>query len=287
LVDGDRQWFKAFRGLSVTETSREISFCTHAIMSTRPLLVEDASLDPLFAQNQLVTDDPHIRSYAGIPLTSPDGYNIGTLCAIDIEPRHFSAQEVAILSNFAKIVMDEIELRQIASTDVLTGIMSRRAWLACADKEMHRFDRYGSALSFLIIDIDHFKSINDRFGHAVGDQIIKMVIQSVATQLRQTDCIGRYGGDEFVIALPETRAADAKSLGKRICTSVEAQRFACLGDGSCTVSIGVTGVGAGETNLGLALQRADQAHYRAKRHGRNQVNVIIQLPRVPKRVSQH
>jgi GAF domain-containing protein len=172
LVDLDRQWFKASRGLGVPQTARDISFCTHAIKGATPFIVADATKDPLFVNNPLVTDGPKIRSYVGIPLTTPEGYNVGTLCAIDTVARIFSEHEIAILTNFARLVVGEIELRQIASTDELTGVMSRRAWIDCAEREVHRARRYGAALSFFILDIDHFKAVNDRFGHAVGDQVI-------------------------------------------------------------------------------------------------------------------
>lgn len=124
LVDRDRQWFKASRGLSVCETPRHISFCTHAIQGKRPFVVPDARRDPAFAETPLVTGDPHIRSYAGIPLTMDDGYNVGTLCAIDTAPREFSQQELTILTSFSRLVIDELELRRIASQDALTGVLS-------------------------------------------------------------------------------------------------------------------------------------------------------------------
>ncbi|MDB5658257.1 MAG: diguanylate cyclase [Cypionkella sp.] len=89
LVDAERQWFKSIAGLNACETSLEISFCAHAIKKREPLVISDATLDMRFAKNPLVTGDPWIRSYLGIPLETPDGYNVGALCAIDTKPRTF------------------------------------------------------------------------------------------------------------------------------------------------------------------------------------------------------
>lgn len=91
LIDAERQWFKSITGLTACETSRDISFCSHAIQRQEPMMIPDATLDPRFAGNPLVTGEPGIRSYLGIPLTTPDGYNLGALCAIDLQPRSFDA----------------------------------------------------------------------------------------------------------------------------------------------------------------------------------------------------
>ena len=273
LIDIDRQWFKAFRGLAITESSRDTSFCTHAITGQAAFTVADATKDWRFSDNPMVIGSPHIRSYAGIPLTTADGYNIGTLCAIDVVPRTFSPTEISILTNFASLVMNQIELRQIASTDALTGIMSRRAWIDGAEREVLRARRYGSALSFLMIDIDRFKAINDHYGHPAGDQVLKQVAEIALLQLRESDWFGRYGGEEFVAALPETNLSAALILAERIRTVIAAERFAFLGNQACTISIGVAKLGPHESSRSCALERADQALYLAKEMGRNQVQV--------------
>ncbi|NNC72248.1 MAG: sensor domain-containing diguanylate cyclase [Sphingomonadaceae bacterium] len=273
LVDVDRQWFKARRGLDVTETARDFSFCTHAINGTVPFIVADATKDPLFSNNPLVTGGPKIRSYAGIPLTTPDGYNIGTLCAIDIVPRKFSKDEISILASFANVVVGEIELRQIASTDVLTGILTRRAWIDCAEREVRRASACEMALSILIIDIDHFKAVNDRFGHPVGDQVIREIAHAVQEQLREFDWFGRFGGEEFVAALPDTNLTDASNIAEGIRAAISGMRLSCLGDQACTISIGVAKLGHNETRLKSVLNRVDHALFQAKRLGRDRIQV--------------
>ena len=278
LIDTNRQWFKAQRGLGCAETERGISFCTHTIKSTDPMVICDATKDARFASNPLVTGDPGIRSYIGIPLTTSEGYNIGGLCVIDTKPRTFSASDLANLVDFAGLVVGELELRQIASTDVLTGALSRRAWFDLAHKEVLRAWRHARALSFLILDIDHFKFINDEFGHAYGDKVIGQVAQIAQTQLRRSDLFGRFGGEEFVCALPETSFGDALQLAERIRTSIAAYTRAGAAGPDCTVSIGVSSLSRDEETIDQAFERADQALYCAKRTGRNRIHGAPAMP---------
>lgn len=111
LVDEDRQWFKSAYGLNRRQTPRELSFCAHAILSDSVLVVPDAARDPRFETNELVTNHPRIRFYAGAPLTTPDGFKLGTLCALDLTPRDFTPQEQQLLADLAEIAMDELHLR--------------------------------------------------------------------------------------------------------------------------------------------------------------------------------
>ena len=115
LADAERQWFKACFGLDVRETSREVSFCAFAILSDEVLVVPDATLDERFRDNPLVTGEMHVRFYAGAPLRTPDGFNIGSLCAIDMQPRELSANQIQALSDLAAMVVDELELRVAAA----------------------------------------------------------------------------------------------------------------------------------------------------------------------------
>lgn len=273
LVDKNRQWFKARRGLDVCETARDISFCTHAIKGTQPFVIPNALLDERFATNPLVTDAPHIRSYVGIPLMTPDGYNIGSLCAIDDKPREFSAAEISILTNFAKLVVDELELRQVLSTDQLTGAMARAAWFDVAAKEVTRACRYDRSLSLLVIDIDHFKSVNDQLGHTAGDAVLREVAQTVLGQLRQSDILGRFGGEEFVVLLPETMLADAAFIAERIGKAVKQACYLGYADLHCTISIGVAQFSQSEQLIGKLFERADSAVLRAKTNGRDRVEI--------------
>lgn len=271
LIDKDRQWFKASRGLDVKETPRDISFCTHAIKGTDPFVIIDASADPMFKESPLVTGGPKIRSYAGIPLTMSNGYNVGTLCALDTVARQFTEAEIAILANFARVIIDELELRQLASIDPLTGTLTRRAWFAAANQEIERAIRHKRPVSFLLLDLDHFKSINDQFGHNAGDHVLKQFGTLVSHELRKSDFLGRYGGEEFVIVLPEANLSDARLLAERIGTAVRETKIAEIDHKRWTVSIGVVERFSHETDVAKLLKRADVALYEAKAAGRDRV----------------
>jgi GAF domain-containing protein len=112
LVDSDRQWFKSRVGMTQTELSRDASFCSHAIMQDLPLIARDTLLDERFSTNPLVTSEPKIRFYAGAPLTTPEGYRIGTLCVLDNEPRDLSDGQVAALRALSRQVIHHLELRR-------------------------------------------------------------------------------------------------------------------------------------------------------------------------------
>ena len=109
LVDSNRQWFLAKTGISSCETSREVSFCAHALVGTEMLIVEDARLDARFSRNALVTGEPFIRFYAGAPLLTPDGYVLGTLCVVDYVPRVLTLEQTDALRSFSRLVMTQME----------------------------------------------------------------------------------------------------------------------------------------------------------------------------------
>jgi diguanylate cyclase (GGDEF)-like protein len=271
LVDRDRQWFMAHRGMPSQQTPRAISFCTETIQQREPLIVPDARLDPRFADSPLVTGEPHIRSYAGVPLRTPDGYNVGALCAIDTQPRTFSASEVAILINLANIVSDELELRLIAKRDHLTSALTRRGFMEQAAKEFANCTRHGRSGSLIMLDADHFKAVNDNYGHAAGDQVLRQIAEICSTIMRPSDSFGRIGGEEFALLLPEAGPAEAFAAAERFRATIEAHAFD-IGDGlslRATVSLGVATLGPSVTSVDAWLASADAWLYRAKKSGRN------------------
>lgn len=271
LVDADRQWFKAQAGLDASETPRSVSFCSHAIQESQPFLVDDAMHDARFADNALVNGPPMIRSYAGIPIRTPDGYNVGALCAIDQRPRQFTADEVAMLTNLARIVEKELELRWIAERDALTGCLMRRAFANRAVVEIDRFNRYGRPCSLVMADIDHFKVVNDTHGHLAGDCVLRDLAQLVMQLKRDGDVLGRLGGEEFAMLLPETPASAARAAVERFRRTLEQHRFVLPGQVTLnvTASFGIAELHSGSTTLDDWLGAADQAMYAAKRGGRN------------------
>ena len=172
--------------------------------------------------------------------------------------------------------------RQLARIDMLTGINNRRYLFELAAYEFNVATRYGTPLSVLMFDIDDFKMINDRFGHAVGDQTLQHLTQVVRAQLRSVDVFGRYGGDEFIILLPRTTAQEAEQLGKRIHTSIAAAPVQTNKTPlTLTISLGIaqtTHDAAHPDAMDELLLRADQALYAAKQAGRNRTVIFGEKP---------
>ncbi|MUH00787.1 diguanylate cyclase [Scytonema sp. UIC 10036] len=164
------------------------------------------------------------------------------------------------------------QLEELAITDPLTGIWNRRYLYKQAEMEFQRAQRYHQAFSILMIDIDRFKRINDSYGHNVGDAALKALVPTVKSSLRKTDSFGRFGGEEFLLLLPETYFDTALAIAERIRKSVEkliitAQEKMI----SITVSIGVSSYKLGDPTVETIIQRADAALYQAKNQGRNLV----------------
>jgi diguanylate cyclase (GGDEF)-like protein len=159
-------------------------------------------------------------------------------------------------------------LLQLANTDQLTQIKNRRAIMDTLEYEIQKFQRQPRSLSVLMLDIDHFKVINDTFGHLEGDNILVKVAQTVSSACRQTDSVGRYGGEEFLVVLPDTTVEDAKDLAERIRLSM----MGCLNKNgeALTCSIGVAMLVESQGILEL-IKVADDRVYKAKNQGRNQV----------------
>lgn len=180
-------------------------------------------------------------------------------------------KELAAEVAFRKRV--EEELRILASTDVLTGVNNRRKFLETLEIEIQRVERTGLPLSFIMLDIDLFKCVNDQYGHATGDQVLCSFASVLRAGLRQIDVIGRVGGEEFAAILPATTGQNAVIIAERLRSMVENLEINVAGESLCvTVSIGVTQLMGGEKGYQL-IARADAAMYRAKQSGRNRVEM--------------
>jgi diguanylate cyclase (GGDEF)-like protein len=167
----------------------------------------------------------------------------------------------------------EARYQRLASTDALTGLTNRRVFLEQATRELARSRRYGSPLALILVDLDHFKLVNDRHGHLAGDDVLIHAARTLAGELRDVDVIARHGGEEFAILLPETDAAGAAGVAERSRRRLAETSVAIDGVAvRVTASMGVaSGVGAG--TLDELLRRADAALYRAKDAGRDRVEV--------------
>lgn len=216
LVDENRQWFKSCFGLNVSETSRDISFCGHAILGDDLFVIPDTIADVRFADNPLVLNDPHIRFYAGCPLSAPNGRKLGTLCIIDRQPRNFSTDDFDALKDLASMVERELAAVQLATLDELTAISNRRGFIMLAQHSLNLCARQKLPVSLVFMDLDKFKSINDTFGHAEGDRALTVFAELMKTACRESDIFARLGGDEFAILLTDAPKKHTESVVSKL-----------------------------------------------------------------------
>ncbi len=173
----------------------------------------------------------------------------------------------------------EDELRRLAATDSLTGAYNRRYIMEMGVHEVHRTRRHGGALSVLLMDLDHFKRVNDTLGHAAGDGALVHFVAVVRGRLREGDVLGRFGGEEFAVLLPEADPTDARDVAERIRAALEATPVPDI-DWPLTVSIGVATYTDEDGTIDRTLNRADHALYTAKHQGRNRV-VAVEATETP------
>ena len=164
------------------------------------------------------------------------------------------------------------KLEQLATRDSLTGINNRRNFFKLADAEFSKVKRYERPMSIMMLDGDEFKLINDKYGHAAGDEALLNIVRAIISESRESDVYGRIGGEEFAICCPDTDAKGAAVLAERIRVNCENHKIPSpKGDFVCTVSIGIAPVSPTDADVQLALGKADHMLYEAKRNGRNQV----------------
>lgn len=265
LVDADRQWFKSCVGLSATETSRDVSFCAHAIHGDEILMVPDTLADERFFDNPLVTNDPGIRFYAGCPLTVSNGSKLGTLCLIDVKPRDLDDEERALLRDLAHMAEREIAAVQLATLDELTMLSNRRGFEALAQHALNVCKRMDKPASLLFFDLNDFKQINDTYGHAEGDRALLMFADVLRHALRDTDVIGRLGGDEFVALLTDAGTEATAEIMQRMRASLDTRNQLAGRGYDVRYSVGQTGFDPHRhLTVAALLAEADAAMYANK-----------------------
>ena len=163
------------------------------------------------------------------------------------------------------------EQRKKAMHDALTGLPNREAYQQRLEQEVHRLQRYGNKLSLMVCDIDLFKRINDNYGHLAGDKVLKIIAKSLQINLRDSDFIARFGGEEFVCLMPETSKEDAKIVAEKLRKKIEGSPFNFKKEPvQITISFGISEFAEGDSADDV-FERADKALYKAKENGRNQV----------------
>ncbi len=247
--------------------------CEHG----EPALIGDVSTDPRFVV--LPDSRTAIVSMACVPLLAR-GARVGVMTATSGKKHAFHSGDVELLSFIAKTIaldVENIRLHRVSVTDPLTGAYNREFLQRRLPHEMDAARTRGEPLAVAMVDVDHFKSINDRFGHEVGDRVLAEVSRRLRRAIRKEDLLVRYGGEEFLVVLPRAGAERAAEIGERMRRKMQAEPIAAVTEAiEVRVSVGVAQhrrpADSSETTTEL-VSRADQALYSAKRNGRNRVEV--------------
>lgn len=287
IVGEKLAWLKSVQGFDGIEGLRKDSYCHHTVLDDGVCVIADA-------RNDLRVHDSAFADtwvfYAGVPLHF-DGERIGVLCIGDSNPRDFDMEHLNALCDLAALAERELqiaalseaqialalsneELEMKARIDVLTHLWNRGAILEIMAAERSRAAA-GSTTAILMIDIDHFKLVNDTFGHPAGDEVLRIVAARLRAGVRPMDAVGRYGGEEFLAVLAETGVEGAALAGERICRAISGTPLQ-FGQHkiSVTCSIGCAdSCNSSSEGVNALLQRADRALYRAKLAGRNRVEI--------------
>jgi diguanylate cyclase (GGDEF)-like protein len=273
---------KAFKGMSIEEVEAlkkdpaEAWAMTTLEKERKPIFAQDLSGKTTYQSYSATNRELPFAIYVPM-LKEGELYGIVKVGPkINGEP--FSENDLeffATLSSQAVIAFENARLYSLAITDSITRLYVHRYFQLRLDEEVARSRRYNATISLLMLDIDHFKPVNDNYGHQQGDLILKEVSKILRKNVRNTDIAARYGGEEFAIILPETTQADAKIVAERIRRDVAHYDFPSIIPGQpplkCSISIGVAGFPLNADNKDQLIQKADSALYKAKGSGRNKV----------------
>jgi diguanylate cyclase (GGDEF)-like protein len=270
LVTEDRQYFAGMCGVKqpladARQTPLTHSFCQHVVANEAPLVIEDARADPVLCSSLAIVD-LDVIAYAGFPIVTPEGHVLGSLCVVDGTPRPWDPRHLDALSDIAVLIGNELERRNLvrrlaadARTDALTGLANRRAWDEQLPQALHHAQRLEHPLSAVLIDIDHFKTYNDRDGHPAGDFALRQLGARWSVHVRDIDVLARIGGEEFGLLLPGCDAHETLQVVDRLRHDMPV---------GLTASAGIAAWSAPMTAEQL-VAGADRELYRAKSEGRD------------------
>lgn len=252
----DRQWFSR-----KVESVATLGTPAFTVWEQRPYLVRFENYQPITGNEEFMYQNTTL-----LPLRSPDN-NIKHICLVI-----YDVTDVA--TNRHQLQAANAQLQQLSSTDRLTGLYNRGHWEESLRAAYARHQRYGNTLSLVMLDIDHFKRVNDTYGHQAGDKVIEQVARLLREHARDSDVVGRYGGEEFGVVLSDTDSTGAHTFAERMRHSVEAlevvyndQRI------RFTISLGVADLSQPSNGHADLIAWADQALYTSKKTGRNRVTV--------------
>ena len=245
--------------------------------SEKPLFWNDPPTEPDQASHALMKQ---LGAVSGVTLLIGTSRNLfGVLGIFTSYPREFSKDDLNFLQAVANVLSSSVQRKRaddeiylLATTDSLTGIANRREFGALLEKEIERADRYGTPLSILMYDIDYFKQVNDTYGHDVGDSVLMELTALVKRHIRTVDIVARWGGEEFMILMPQSDGRAAVDAAEKLRNEISQHLFNLVG--TMTVSFGVTSF-APDDDSTVLLKRVDDALYQAKENGRNRVEILV------------
>lgn len=262
----------------------EAALCHVVHQSRTPCHIEDLAAHPLHAQDALVTE-LGMRTYSGIPVSAGDEAR----WVLAFLRRRSEAPPDAVDIAYMDLIADWLGnalhqsaqkdlLQRIALTDLLTGLPNRRAAEERLQKEKARTPRDGHGFALALVDLDHFKTVNDRYGHAVGDEVLKAVARRFEAGLREGDWVARWGGEEFLFVLHGSTVEEAVSIMERLAGQARATPVqTSVGAISLSFSAGVAAFGTHDSEILPMLEDIDTALYRAKAEGRDQVRLAVPM----------
>jgi diguanylate cyclase (GGDEF)-like protein len=268
FMDHDRQWYKAREGVDTTEVDRSLTFCTHVVADRQPLVVADAREDGRFSANPYVLAEGGVRFYAGVPIHSPDGHALGTVCVFDSVPRDLESGELDGLVDLAAVVEDLIAARLGSTVDELTGVQNRQGFVRAGEPLLVLADRAGLTMTMGFFDVNGLKQINDELGHEAGDRAIGETGRLLSVTFRSADVIARLGGDEFAVLFAASDLDGSTVALQRFLAALEELNRSAALPFELSVAAGFAERGPGGISLDQLLAQADASMYRAKGEGR-------------------
>jgi diguanylate cyclase (GGDEF)-like protein len=256
-------------------------YVAKAVRLRTPLLIKDIQTDPSIRYDGHIPEVRAIQSAIVVPMILNDQV-IGAISLDSHTRAAFTEDDLRLLVSFAATTTAAIrnsqlhmEMQRLAITDPLTNLYNRRGIYELGRREIERSRRFGRPLTAIMFDLDNFKQVNDRYGHNIGDQVLRTVADRVTRNVREVDILGRLGGDEFIIILSETDLFTASSMAERL-RKIIADTPAIVEGGvsiSITISMGLAKATTGTPDLTSLIHDADRALYLAKQNGRNQVQI--------------
>ncbi len=208
LIGDEIQWFKSVQGMDISQTPRELSFCSHTILTDRRMVVEDTVQDSRFNDHPIVVNPPHIRFYAGVRLNLPNGICVGTFCLADVKPKYPTDEEIKLLSDLGQMLEQEFQSRSQLTTDELTGLSNRKGFLLIARHAIAVCERNESPATLMYFSLNNLKALIKDFGKAEGEKVLRDVGQLLISEFRDSDVVSRIGDGRFCVLLTNTNTVN-------------------------------------------------------------------------------